>query len=126
LVKDGKALFVIRGREPSKGAYDIPGGFVDFGETPEQAAVRELTEELGITVYEDDLTLLTTFGNEYTYKDTDIYCTDIVYVVTEWEGEFTPMDDVADCMWLPFSQFDKSFVVDYSGLSQLLAEKYPR
>lgn len=43
---DGRVLMV----EPTyKGYWDIPGGYVEVGESPLQAAVREVEEELGIT-----------------------------------------------------------------------------
>ena len=38
-------LLITRGRDPFKGHYAFPGGFVDYGEDPEVACVRELKEE---------------------------------------------------------------------------------
>ena len=48
--RDGKVLLARRAHEPFVGMWEVPGGFVDRGEHPVDAAVRELQEELGLTV----------------------------------------------------------------------------
>jgi 8-oxo-dGTP diphosphatase len=51
VIKDGKVLMVKRNEPEAKGAHfkwEFPGGKVDFGETPEQAVIREIKEETGI------------------------------------------------------------------------------
>ncbi len=52
VVRDDAArvLLVRRKNEPFKGAYALPGGFVDVGETTEAACRREVLEEAGIAV----------------------------------------------------------------------------
>jgi 8-oxo-dGTP diphosphatase len=54
---DGVVLMIRRGGDPFRGMLALPGGFVDVGETVEQAALRELEEETGITVEAADLRL---------------------------------------------------------------------
>ena len=54
---DRAVLMIRRGGEPFRGMLALPGGFVDVGETVEQAAVRELREETGVAVEADDLRL---------------------------------------------------------------------
>lgn len=49
-VRDGRVLLVRRAREPFKGTYDLLGGFMMPGETPEEAAIRETKEESGLDV----------------------------------------------------------------------------
>jgi ADP-ribose pyrophosphatase YjhB (NUDIX family) len=45
---DGRIWLLRRGIEPSKGLWTFPGGFVDLGESVEDAARREAREEIGI------------------------------------------------------------------------------
>jgi ADP-ribose pyrophosphatase YjhB (NUDIX family) len=47
---DGAILLIRRGFEPRRGLWSMPGGFVDLGESVEQAARRECREEIGIDV----------------------------------------------------------------------------
>lgn len=48
VIKDGAVLLVRRANAPDIGLWGFPGGKIDFGETIEVAAVRELLEETGI------------------------------------------------------------------------------
>ncbi len=46
----GEVLLMRRNTEPFKGTWVLPGGYVEAGETVEQAAVREVKEEVGLDV----------------------------------------------------------------------------
>ncbi|MEW6637190.1 MAG: NUDIX hydrolase [Actinomycetota bacterium] len=51
VIPSGEGVVLIRrGTDPFEGQWALPGGFVEVGETVEQAAVREAAEETGMAV----------------------------------------------------------------------------
>jgi len=57
----GRVLLIRRKNQPFKGAYALPGGFVDIGETVEAGCRREVREETGLDV--DDLRLVGVYSD---------------------------------------------------------------
>ncbi len=45
---EGEILLVRRAKEPARGKWSLPGGFIEAEETPEEGVLRELEEETGI------------------------------------------------------------------------------
>ena len=51
VIRDGEKIFAtMRGYGDFRGLWEFPGGKVEAGETPQQALVREIQEELAVTV----------------------------------------------------------------------------
>jgi 8-oxo-dGTP diphosphatase len=59
IVDNGKALLVQQRKQSAFGLWGLPGGHVEEGETPEQAVLREVQEELGLVL--TDVNLLETY-----------------------------------------------------------------
>jgi 8-oxo-dGTP diphosphatase len=80
---DGRVLIAQRPQGRSMaGLWEFPGGKVEPGERPEQCLIRELKEELGITVREECLAPLTFASHSYP----DFHLLMPLYVCRRWEG----------------------------------------
>jgi NAD+ diphosphatase len=75
----GKVLLLIRAKDPGAGMYGLPGGFIDPGETAEQALSREVLEEVQLEV--TSYRYLASFPNEYNYRGFVLPVTDMFFVV---------------------------------------------
>jgi len=83
---DGRVLIARRpDGKPMAGLWEFPGGKVEAGERPEQTLIRELKEELGITVSEDCLAPLAFASHAYP----DFHLLMPLYVCRRWEGTVT-------------------------------------
>jgi 8-oxo-dGTP diphosphatase len=59
---DGKVVLVRRRYEPRAGCWALPAGFMELGESAEDAAIRECHEETGLLVRVDHLLGVYSFG----------------------------------------------------------------
>jgi 8-oxo-dGTP diphosphatase len=83
---DGRVLIAQRPEgKPMAGLWEFPGGKVEQGELPEQTLIRELKEELGITVSEACLAPLTFASHAYP----DFHLLMALFVCRRWEGTVT-------------------------------------
>jgi ADP-ribose pyrophosphatase YjhB (NUDIX family) len=99
-IRDRAFLLVERGREPSKGWLAFPGGRREEDETPQEAAIRELYEETGITATE--VSYLTTVTFDYSTPEfpSPKPFRLAVFLAHDPVGEAVAADDAAAVHWL--------------------------
>jgi ADP-ribose pyrophosphatase len=64
--QEDRILFLKRARDPGRGLLGLPGGFVDAGESVEQAMFREVLEETNLTVA--SFSYIGSYPNSYAYR----------------------------------------------------------
>ena len=87
-------LLVKRSVAPQKGFWCLPGGFIELDESPEQAALRELEEETGLSGQIDRLLGVTT-------NHSDRYNSVLMvgYLVKDCSGDLNPGDYASDAAY---------------------------
>ncbi|HRY07900.1 MAG TPA: 8-oxo-dGTP diphosphatase MutT [Hyphomicrobiaceae bacterium] len=90
LIDDANRVLISKRPEGKQlaGLWEFPGGKIDPGETPEEALIRELREELDIELCRTCIAPLT-FAS-HTYDDFHILMP--LYICRTWDGEITPRE----------------------------------
>jgi len=103
---DDKILFTVRNVDPDKGKWDLPGGFIDPNENAEEAACRELKEELGIDLSTKDLKYITTSPNNYLYRNVPYRTMDIFYEYEIHSNQIciAAQDEISELIWVTKKQ----------------------
>ncbi len=87
--RDGRVLLAQRPEGKSMaGLWEVPGGKIEPGETPEAALIRELHEELGIDTWSSCLAPLTFASHAYT----DFHLLMPVFACRKWQGTPIPQE----------------------------------
>jgi len=111
-----KLLLTMRKNRPAKGKLDLPGGFVDYQETLEQALTREVKEELALDVGVDQWGYEFSLSNHYPYKGIIYHTADAFFSVKlESKPDIVAADDVAGFIWLTTQEID----IGHVGLSSI-------
>jgi 8-oxo-dGTP diphosphatase len=101
-----RALLILRGREPLKGRWSIPGGLVELGEELTAAVRRELKEETGLNV--EPLATIAAFDRIHRERRRVRYHFVIVdYLCRLKGGKLKPASDVVDARWVRRDDLDR-------------------
>jgi mutator protein MutT len=117
---DGHVLYTRRAKDPARGRLGMPGGFVDFGETAEQAIRREVLEEVGVTL--TTLAYLCSYPNHYVYADVAYQTLDLFFVGTCAEpAAAQALDAVESVCWLDPVRIDPDDIA-FASMRRALAD----
>lgn len=122
LFYQGKLIIGVRANDPQKGLLDVPGGFVEFDETAEEALAREVLEEINVRITHP--VYLTSEPNNYVYAGV-LYKTTDLFFVCEVDDLSTIKagDDVADYRLIAPAEIDPqqlAFASSRAALRKLL------
>jgi ADP-ribose pyrophosphatase YjhB (NUDIX family) len=97
IARGGKVLLARRAAAPYRGTWDLPGGFLEAGETPERGLAREIREELGARIRS---ARFLAFSIE-TYGPGGVPILAAVFRVTLGPGRLRRGSDVSELRWFP-------------------------
>lgn len=114
--KKAKLLLINRGNEPFKGKWALPGGFIDIDEELEDAAVRELKEETGLSNV--PLEQMHTFGK--VGRDPRGRQITIVFmgVLNGRPPRIKGGDDAAKAKWFDIEKLPKNMAFDHDEVTK--------
>jgi len=113
IIKNKKILLIKRKNPPFQGKWALPGGFVEYGETTENAVIREVFEETNLK------TKIHKLAGVYSdpKRDPRGHTITIVYILDIINGELKAEDDASDVKFfnvknLPSLSFDHKEIIN--------------
>ncbi|MDQ4074344.1 MAG: NUDIX hydrolase [Thermoproteota archaeon] len=108
-----RILLVRRAKDPFKDHLSLPGGFVNYGETVEDAAKREAEEELAVKV--ELLDILGVYSDPE--RDPRGHIMSVTFIGKIVEGQVRANDDAAEFEWIDIEKMkDMQLAFDHSKI----------
>lgn len=102
---ENKIFATARGYGEFKGQWEFPGGKIEAGETPQEALVREIKEELETTIQVGDLIDTIEYDYPTFHLSMDCYCCDVVEgelkLLEAESARWLSKEELYDVKWLP-------------------------
>jgi len=111
-VKDKDFLLIKRGLPPRKGMWASPSGFIEIGETAEEACLRELKEETGVSGEIVKLVGVVRREDKEIYGDMLI----VEYLIRVVNEELTPGNEVEDVKFFSVGELPDYYVELFSNI----------
>jgi len=129
IIKDEKIVLIKKVGGPYNGKLDLPGGTIEWGETPEQTLIRELNEEVGIDVIKYELFDANSIIFEWIHKEEleRGHHLGIFYKVLDYNNEL--LEDIKiddkndDSLGAKFYEINKLKKSELSDIANLEIEK---
>jgi NAD+ diphosphatase len=96
---NGEILLVERGADPKKGFWDLPGGFIEPGESFDESVRREVREELNVEI--EIGKFIGVYHDSYIYQDIEVPTLGLTVTAKITSGEPRATDDIASYKFFP-------------------------
>ena len=116
VTREGKILLIKRKNPPA--GWALPGGFVDYGESAETAALRELKEETGLEG--SDMKLFGVYSEPG--RDPRFHTLSVVYLANA-TGKAEAGDDAGRAEWFEFSNLPEQIAFDHRQIIESIHKK---
>ncbi|MFC5044796.1 NUDIX domain-containing protein [Aquimarina hainanensis] len=107
-IKDGQILST---RSKGKNTFYIPGGKRETGETDQQTLIREISEELSVTIHPDSLNYIGTFKAQSDGAAKGVIVKMTCYSAT-YSGELKAASEIDEIRWLSYQDMNIISAVD--------------
>lgn len=103
VIEDDRVVLVRRGRPPAYGEWSLPGGAVEPGESLEEAVVREVAEEIGLTV--EVVEVVAVLDRIFWDQEGEVHYHYVLidFLCRKTGGKLQASSDAISCSHVPFS-----------------------
>jgi 8-oxo-dGTP diphosphatase len=115
---DGSVLLARRAREPDRGKWDVPGGFIEEGEQPLDALRRELLEETGLAI--EPIDFVGVWVDRYGDADDAPSTLNLYWTARIVSGEPEAADDVSELAWFSLDDLPPDGELAFRNVAEAL------